>query len=372
MLSKNTSNNFTILLVDDREENLLVLEDMLEAENRTFIKSLSGSDALRKVLKNDSIGLIMLDVQMPEMDGFEVAQLLKSNPKTKDISIIFVTAINKDEQYVLKGFGEGAVDYLQKPLDINVTKAKVAVFERLYRYQQELKQSLLQIERINKQLEKYVYTVAHDLKSPLTGIIGAMSLLEMSYQKPAGLDEEDDLQEYIIHSRDAAYYMANMINSLLEYSRTSMDQQTIEDVDVQELVSQIARLLFPPTHISIQIHGPLPVMHTKKLKLQQVFQNLISNAIKYNDKSEGRIDIGFRDFPTHVEFSITDNGLGIAVEEQDQIFNLFRKSTNQATGESSTGVGLSTLKLLVEEQGGKIWFTSTPYQGSAFYFEWMK
>src|SRR5947208_61901 len=125
---------FTILLVDDREENLISLEDLLEADNRKFIKAKSGNAALKAVLKNDNIGLIMLDVQMPDMDGFEVAKLLKANPKTKDISIIFVTAISKDERYVLQGFEEGAVDYLYKPLDIQVTLAKVNVFEKLYFY----------------------------------------------------------------------------------------------------------------------------------------------------------------------------------------------------------------------------------------------
>ncbi|QDK79741.1 response regulator [Spirosoma sp. KCTC 42546] len=370
MLPTHPPNDFTILLVDDREENLLALEDMLATDNRIFIKATSGSDALRKVLKNESIGLIMLDVQMPEMDGFEVAQLLKSNPRTKDIAIIFVTAISKDEQYVLKGFGEGAVDYLQKPLDINVTKAKVNVFERLYRYQQELKQSVQQIERINKQLEKFVYVVAHDLKSPLTGIIGAMSLLEMASENPAGI--QDELLDYISHSKQASYYMANMINSLLDYSRKSIDQQTIEDVDVQELVEQIAKLLFPPKHITIQIHGPLPLMRTKKLKLQQVLQNLISNAIKYNDKPQGLIEIGYTDFTKHIEFYVRDNGAGIAVDEQDVIFNLFQKTANTTTVESSTGVGLSILKLLVEEQGGRVWVNSTPGQGSTFYFDWSK
>ena len=364
--------DFTILLVDDRDENLLALEDMLVTDNRTFIKATSGSDALRKVLKNDSIGLIMLDVQMPDMDGFEVAQLLKSNPRTKDIAIIFVTAISKDEQYVMKGFGEGAVDYLQKPLDINVTKAKVNVFERLYRYQQELKQSLQQIERVNKQLEKFVYVVAHDLKSPLTGIIGAMSLLEMASENP--VEMQNELLEYIAHSKEASYYMSDMINSLLDYSRRSMGQQTVEDVDVQELSEQIARLLFPPKHITIQIHGPLPVMRVKKLKLQQVLQNLLSNAIKYNDKPEGLIEIGCKEYDTYVEFYVKDNGAGIAVDEQTLIFNLFQKPSHNttATAESSTGVGLSILKLLVEEQGGRVWVTSSPRHGSTFYFEWSK
>ncbi len=140
-------NEFTILLVDDRAENLVALEDILAKPGRIFLKATSGNDALKIMLKNADIGLVMLDVQMPGMDGFEVARILKSNPKTRHISIIFVTAINKEEQYVLKGFEEGAVDYLQKPLDINITRAKVNVFEHLYFYQHKLSKSVQTIEK---------------------------------------------------------------------------------------------------------------------------------------------------------------------------------------------------------------------------------
>ena len=122
---------FTILITDDRIQNIISLEEILVKENRVFLRATSGNEALKLSLKHDSIGLIMLDVQMPDMDGFEVAQLLKSNSSTRDISIIFVTAINKDAQHILKGFEHGAVDYLSKPLDIEVTRAKVNVFERL-------------------------------------------------------------------------------------------------------------------------------------------------------------------------------------------------------------------------------------------------
>src|SRR4051812_15072577 len=107
---------FTILLVDDRPENNLLLQEILEQDNRQFLAANSGNEALKIVLRNPQIGLIMLDVQMPEMDGFEMAHILQSNTKTRHISIVFVTAINKSDQYVLQGYGEGAIDYLQKPL----------------------------------------------------------------------------------------------------------------------------------------------------------------------------------------------------------------------------------------------------------------
>ena len=360
---------FTILLVDDREENLLALEDMLEAEGRIFIKATSGNQALRYALKNDQIGLIMLDVQMPEMDGFEVARLLKSNPKTKHISIIFVTAINKEDHYKLKGLSEGAVDYLQKPLDINVTKAKVNVFEHLFQYQQELKQTATELEKINKQLEKFVYIVAHDLKSPLTGMIAALTMLDV---KGEGALPPEDMEEYISHSKDAAYYLSNMINALLDYSRKSLTQQTIEEVNVQELVDQIAQLLFLPSRIQIRTTGYMPTLKTNKMKLQQVFQNLISNAVKYNDKPQGLIEVGGVDRGNYVEFHVSDNGPGIPIEDQQTIFRLFQTSVHSSTVDSSTGVGLSILKLLVEEQGGQIRLQSSPDTGSTFSFDWIK
>ena len=173
---------FIILIADDKIENIISLEEILAADNRIFLRATSGNETLKHALKNENIGLIMLDIQMPGMDGFEVAKLLKSNSNTKNISIIFVTASNNEDQYILKGFAHGAVDYLQKPLNENVTKAKVNVFERLYFYQQGLKKALNDFEIINKQLERFVYVVSHDIKSPLSSIITVLSVLEKNEQ----------------------------------------------------------------------------------------------------------------------------------------------------------------------------------------------
>ena len=359
---------FHILLVDDRMENLISLEAMLETDNRRFLKATSGNEALKMVLKHDNIGLIMLDVQMPEMDGFEVAELLKSNIRTKDISIIFVTAINKEEQYVLKGFEHGAVDYLQKPLDVNITNAKVNVFEKLYFHQLDLLETIEQKNKVNKQLERFMFVVAHDLKSPLTGITGLLNMLETDDR----IVTESDLHEYVKLVVDASTHLTGMITSILDYSRKNIFDQSIEEVDVHELVSEIAHLLFPPKNISISIDGQLPKIRTGKLKLQQVFQNLISNAIKYNDKVRGVISIGYADDGAFYKFYVKDNGPGIAKEDKDRIFNLFETTTNVASSESSTGVGLNIMKMLVEEQGGKISVESTGGEGSIFYFQWAK
>ncbi len=366
MQYNNLPATFKILLVDDKEENLISLEDILEKEGRTFIKTTSGNEALKAALRYDDIGLIMLDVQMPDMDGFEVAKLLKSNSKTKDISIIFVTALSKEEQYILKGFEQGAVDYLQKPLDINITKAKVNVFEQLYFHQLGLKNTSTELSRINKQLEQFVYIVAHDLKSPLTGIMGLLSI--MSEEKD--ISENDKLREYTDLLSQATTHLSQMITSILDYSKKSIDEQAVEEVDTHKLVEETSHLLFPPSNITITIKNKLPIITTKKLKLQQVFQNLLSNAIKYSDKEQGLVEIGFEPRGEYVEFYIKDNGPGIAAEDEQHIFQLFHTTGNRAKSETSTGIGLNILKMLIEEQGGHIWVKSEPGSGSTFFFTW--
>lgn len=368
MTPHRTKQDFTILLVDDRPENLLSLEEILLKEGRQFIKAESGNEALKQVLKNDQIGLIMLDVQMPEMDGFEVARILKSNVRTKDVSIIFVTALNREEQYVLKGFEEGAVDYLQKPLDINVVRAKVNVFEQLYYNQQELKTTIAEVDRINKQLEKFVYIVSHDLKSPLSSISMMLEML----QNDEAVKSNPDLKENIDMLHDASGRLTGMIGSLLDYSRQSLSQQAIETVNVNQMVNDLIGILFPPAHIRIMVSPDLPTLDTRGIKLQQVLQNLLSNAIKYNDKPEGWIEIGATDKESCWEFYVKDNGPGIATNDRGRIFGLFETTENTSARDSSTGIGLNLLKVIVEEQGGKIWVESELGAGSTFYFEWMK
>src|SRR5437867_1923264 len=158
-----------ILSADGNPENLSSLEDILKKEGRRILNAASGNEAL-KIAEGESLSMILLDEQLPEMDGFEVARQLKSNARTKDIAIIFTTAIGKEERYALQGFEEGAVDFLRKPFDANIVKAKVTVFEKLYLQQEEMKERMREAQHINKQLDEFVYIVSHDLKAPLRGI----------------------------------------------------------------------------------------------------------------------------------------------------------------------------------------------------------
>src|SRR5882762_8701433 len=183
-----------ILIVDDKPANIFALEKLLERANRAFLSASNGNDGLKIALSND-IDLIILDVQMPEMDGFEMARILKSNKKTKDIPIIFASAEKKERQSIMKGFEEGAIDYLAKPLDPELTVAKVAVHlkvqmqkkelleknEQIKQLNLELQKNVSQLEIANKDLELFSYSVSHDLRAPLRSVNGFSRMLEEDY-----------------------------------------------------------------------------------------------------------------------------------------------------------------------------------------------
>jgi len=232
----------------------------------------------------------------------------------------------------------------------------------------ELKNTMDELATINKQLEQFAYTVAHDIKSPLYGIISALDII----RDEEAIAKDANLSNFVDISANAALHLSDMVDFLLEYSRVSLDHQAPELVHIKELLEQLTVLLFVPANIHIHIPGEMPVFYTRKLKIMQVFQNLISNAIKYNDKETGQIEIGYVDKRDFYQFCVKDNGQGIPEEFKDKIFSLTKTAGNKTKIDSSTGFGLNIAKLIVEEQGGKIWFDSVNGQGTIFYFEWKK
>jgi len=240
--------------------------------------------------------------------------------------------------------------------------------ETLLKSEKDLKQALDKVEEVNKQLEKFVYTVAHDIKSPLAGISGSLSRLK----KHDTILANSMVAQFINLSYEQSVHLSEMVNSILEYSRISLGDQQVDMVNTKVLVEELAALMYPPQHIHIAVADDMPVLVTKRIKIIEVFQNLIGNAIKYNNKETGYIEVGCSEKDQFFEFFVKDNGCGISEENQHHIFSLFRTSSNTPMRESSTGFGLNIVKLIVEEQGGKIWVDSVPEEGSIFYFEWKK
>ncbi|RYZ53188.1 MAG: sensor histidine kinase [Sphingobacteriales bacterium] len=231
----------------------------------------------------------------------------------------------------------------------------------------ELRYRRNKLEEINRKLESYNYTVAHDLKSPLAGIIALVSLLKEDDR----MTEHEDLAEYMDLLSGASSHLSDMIVSLLEEARKTNNAKP-ELVDVQALVHKTFSLLFPPSNISIRFSGNLPSVNTCKLKMLQVFQNLLSNAIKYNDKKKGIIEVGALEQEHFYRFYIKDNGPGIPAGDEERIFGLFETTQTVSTKDSSTGVGLSLVKDIITEQSGRVWVESAPGEGSCFYFLWRK
>ncbi len=355
-----------LLIVDDRPENILSLESILEGPGREILKAESGNEALRIALKED-IAVMLLDVQMPEMDGFEVARLLKENSKTRDISIIFVTALSKEERYTMQGYEEGAVDYLHKPLDVNVVKAKVAVFEKLYRQKIELRENAERLESVNKQLGEFVYIVSHDLKAPLRGLASLASFME----EELGAEPKVEVVELLNMMKSRTARMQQLIDGILHYSRMANNRGDREDVDLNELINSIIDLIAPASNVVIETPDNLPVILAERVKLHEVLQNLIINGIKYNDKAEIRIKIAFEDNGSHYRFHVTDNGIGIRPEHQEKIFGIFQTLQPKDQCES-TGIGLTIVKKIIEQQEGAVTIASEVGSGTTFSFTWKK
>lgn len=355
-----------ILIADHNQENLLSLENILEKEGRNIIKAYSSNEVL-KIAFEEPLTLLIIDVQTPDMDGFEVARQLKNNPKTKDINIIFITSIGKQENFALNDFDEGSVDFLHTPLDAGIACAKVALFEKLYFYQEALSEKTTNLKAINKQLDEFVYIISHDLKAPLRGIASLASFIE----DDLGKTPNPAVTETLNMLKSRCNRMQSLIDGILHYSRMSNNFSAPEAVDVNELLKSIMETIIAPPNIKITFQENMPVVIGEKVKLNEIFQNLISNGIKHNNKEQGIVNVAYKDLGDEYEFTVTDNGSGIKPEHHEKIFGIFQTLQPKDKVES-TGIGLTIAKKLVEQNGGKLTLDSVYGEGSTFRFTWKK
>jgi signal transduction histidine kinase len=364
-------NNSGILLVDDREENLFSLENMLSSDERNFFKATSGNEAL-KIAAKENISLILLDVQMPGMDGFETAEYLKQNIKTKKIPIIFVTAINKDIKYVLKGLTDGgAVDYLFKPLDVAITRAKVDTLLKLYSQQLELERVNAELIKLNEKKNYFLGMAAHDLRNPLGNInLFSTFLLEETADKLT--EGQVEYLHNIIYSSD---YMLNLVNNLLDVSKIEAGKLVLKlsSFNIIEFIRKniyLNKFIAGKKHIKIFFE---PVLESINVladahQIEQVLNNLISNAIKFSEKGKD-MEVLVTIENNFAKISVKDSGKGIPETEMNKLFNPFSKTSVTVTdGESSTGLGLAIVKKIIEQHKGVISVLSKVNVGSVFSF----
>ncbi|WP_285059091.1 response regulator [Pedobacter ginsengisoli] len=375
-----------ILIVDDRPENIVALEALLQRADINLISTTNPNEALRLSWEMD-IAIALVDVQMPEMDGFELVEILKSNPRTKDILIIFVTAISKETKYAVKGLNTGAVDYLYKPLDPFVTSAKVDSFIQFIRNQRELKRKNKELEAYQKELikakeqaeqgkrikENFLANMSHEIRTPINGIIGIAHLLERS-----GLNAEQ--KEMIDLLETSTNSLLGVINDILDLSKIEagkfkINRSATDILNICNAVVNLLRIRAKEKKLELITHFdpdlPNHIM-ADSLRLNQILMNLIGNAIKFT--SEGSITLKVeilnrKGNNVRIKFSVIDTGIGIARENIDKIFETFEQADEQTTVKfGGTGLGLSIVKNLAKLKGGLLEVISEEGQGSTFCF----
>ena len=376
-----------ILLVDDQPGKLIAHEAILAELGQNIIKAASGREALECLLRND-FAVILLDVQMPEIDGFETAQLIRQRPRFEKTPIIFITAYNTTDIDKLKGYSLGAVDYIFLPVIPEVLKAKVTAFVELARqtqlikrqaehlafHNQEQARKLELIEKLNaelqeanQELEAFSYSVSHDLRGPLRSLKGFAEILMEDY----GPQLDDPARAYLNKLMTSAVRMEQLTRDLLDYSRIVREDMRLERVSVDKLLNEVLamnHLLHAPA-IEVNVAPDLlPVMAQPTL-LSQCLSNLLNNAVKFVDSSiKPKVSIRTERNEDRVRIWVEDNGIGIDPAHHKKVFGIFERVGNVEAHEG-TGIGLAVVARAVQRMGGQYGVESTLGTGSRFWIE---
>jgi len=362
-----------ILLVDDTRENLISLKKVLEKNNFEVDTASSGPEALKKVLKRSYV-LIILDVQMPEMDGFEVAEAISGYSKAKETAIIFLSAVNTELRFITKGYSAGGLDYITKPVDMNILLLKVKTFYQIYeqsRKLNEMQQSLLAEIEFRKEAERkkdeFISIASHELKTPLTSVKGYLQLLERSVQK-------NDTETVIKHLAKAQLQL-DKLNSLIadlldiskiENGKLKFNKQCFAFDSLLDGIIETIQQANPGIHILRKgIAGS--DIYADEMRLEQVILNFLTNAIKYAPgASEITLTTAIKDDLLY--FSVKDQGIGMLPEQLAFVFDKFYRVEETSHRFQGLGIGLYISSEIIKRHGGEIGVNSTYGEGSEFYF----
>ena len=400
------SERVNLLLVDDRPENLLALEAILEPLGQIMIRANSGPDALKHVL-GDDFAVILLDVQMPGMNGFEVAEIIKSRERSRTIPIIFLSAISKEDAYVFKGYSMGAVDYVFKPFNPDILRSKVAVFVDLYLKQEEIQRqadllresqkrelelehrtSLLEAEarsaaklsQMNEELHRrqialeqamgarnrFYASMSHELRTPINAVIGYSTLMLDNIYGPLNAKQKEGLQRTL----KAARHLLELVNDVLDLSKIEAGkiELSLQPVMFPALIEDLFVTVRPladeyGSSLTLSMESePFNIVSDPR-RVRQILLNLLSNAIKFG---EGKpISVVCKQCEDKgVELEVVDEGVGIAKEDITRIFEEFVQVSESK--QPGTGLGLPISRRLAQLLDGSLTVCSTPGEGSAF------
>ena len=396
-----------ILAVDDREDNLFSIETILENDNYAIVKANSGRAALKILLQQHDFSLILMDVQMPGMNGIETAALIYERDKLKNIPIIFITAHSYEDEYMFKGYETGGVDYIYKPINPDLLKVKVGIFVELYRknrqlqahekkllasnaaLQKEIEERKISEEKIkdlnrqlvrnnshlkavNEELDRFAFVASHDLQEPLRKIRVFSDLI---LQRSAF---SEDSERYFKKIIDSSSRMQHLINDILQFSRHNIGANDFVDTDLNILVNDVvAELEVKMTETAAVVTvEKLPTLPVVPVLMRQLFYNIINNGIKFNKRGHSPVINICADRKSHREnynggfykIEISDNGIGFDDKYADDIFVVFKRLHSYHEFEG-TGMGLAICKKIVEKHNGFISASGKPGKGATFIVE---
>lgn len=367
------SDPIRFLLVDDLAENLMALEALLKGDGLAFDKAQSGEAALELMLVND-YALALVDVQMPGMDGFELAEIMRANDRSRHIPIIFVTAGSGDATRRFRGYEAGAVDFIQKPIEAEVLRSKARVFTDLYDQRRQIAAQRDETARLSAALQaadaqknRFLGVLAHELRNPLMVLMSGLNMLEREHSTR-------DPQMVRDHMRQGLTHVSRLVDDLLDIMRIEQGKISLrrQTVSLQERLSFAVGLVRPAIEaaghrLTVEIPEEEITLDADPERLAQIVSNLLANAVRYTPDG-GDIRLTARRMDDIAVIEISDTGVGIAPDHQGRIFEIFEQGEASRGGPSDgLGIGLALVRQLAELHGGTVALVrSAPGEGSTF------
>jgi two-component system sensor histidine kinase/response regulator len=366
----------SVLIVDDDATKRFALKTILVPLGEDVIEASSGADALRQLLRQE-FAVILLDVRMPMMDGFETAQLIRQRPRSELTPIIFVTALEQAETDMGRGYDLGAVDFVFAPFVPAILRAKVTVFVELYRAQQELRRYRSQLEllveerttaltAVNRELEAFSYSVSNDLRAPLLAFDGLSQTLLEDY----GGKLDKKARDYLVRMRRASERMTSVFDGLQALFRLTSGEIHREALDLTRLAREIAdevRSENPDRKVKVHVAEGITASGDRRL-LRILLANLINNAWKFTSlEPAAKVEVGTEIVDGESRVFVRDNGVGFDMIYAHRLFGAFQRLHSQSDFPGA-GIGLATARRIVNRHGGRIWAEGAVGEGATFYF----
>ncbi len=362
-----------ILIVDDSPENIISLKKVLEKNDFEVDTALSGEEALKKILKKSYV-LIILDVQMPGMDGFEVAEAISGYSKAKETAIIFLSAASANVNLITRSYSSGGLDYISKPVDMTILLLKVKTFYRIYEQnralnemQKKLREEIEFRKLAEQKKDEFISIASHELKTPMTTIKGYIQLLERSLEKNDIETVKKRVQKVQMQIEKLNILIADLLDiSKIESGKLKFNKQYFYFDDLLQHVIEVMQTSNP--HIKMTKKGAIDLeVFGDEMRLEQVIINFFTNAIKYAPEGN-EIEITSEVRNDQMYFSVRDFGIGMPPEHCERVFEKFYRIEETSSRFQGLGIGLYICKEIIDRHHGKIGVYSILNEGSEFYF----